>query len=77
MVSGGTIEIVCLRLVWWRGGRCGGDWHGECFCVCVCGCCGLVFGFGCCVVYGFGGSMVASFLWLLWWFLGGSCCGQS
>ena len=33
--------------------------------VCVCGCCGLVFGFGCCVVYGFGGSMVASFLWLL------------
>ena len=28
-----------------------------------------VFGFGCCVVFGFGGSMVANFLWLLWWFL--------
>ena len=24
-----------------------------------------VFGFGCCVVSGFGGSMVAGFLWLL------------
>ena len=35
------------------------------------------FGFGCCVVSGFGGSMVASFFWLLWWFLGGSCCGRS
>ena len=36
-----------------------------------------VFGFGCCVVSGFGGSMVAGFLWLLWWFLGGSCCGKA
>ena len=34
MVVGGMVEIVCLRLVWWCGGRCGGDWcgdwHGEC-----------------------------------------------
>ena len=34
MVVGGMVEIVCLRLVWWCGGRRGGDWcgdwHGEC-----------------------------------------------
>ena len=64
------IGVVAWRSVWWRLA-----WR-VFLCVCVV-CCGLVFGFGCCVVYGFGGSMVASFLWLLWWFLGGSCCGQS
>ena len=36
-----------------------------------------VSGFGCCVVPRFGGGMVASFLSLLWRFLGGSCCGCS
>ena len=23
MVAGGTVEIICLRLAWWRGGRRG------------------------------------------------------
>ena len=29
MVAGGTVEIVCLRLAWWRGGWLGRDWHGD------------------------------------------------
>ena len=70
MVVGGMVEIVCLRLVWWCGGRRGGDWrgdwHGECsFFFFFWWLLWPVFGFGCCVVSGFGGSMVAGFLWLL------------
>ena len=29
MLASGMVEIVCLRLAWWRGGRRGGDWRGD------------------------------------------------
>ena len=80
IVAGGTVEILCLRLAWWRGGWHGGDWrgdrHGECFFFFFFWVWLLwpMFGFGCCVVSGFGGSMVAGFLW---WFIGGSCVAEA
>ena len=63
MVASGMVEIVCLRLAWRPA------WRVFFFFLLLLLLLWPVFGFGCCVVFGFGGSMVASFLWLLWWFL--------
>ena len=88
MVAGGTVEIVCLRLAWWRGGWRGRDWHGDqhgegfffsffVFFFFCCGCCGQCLGL---VVVWFLGLVVA--WWLVFFgccggFVGGSCCGRS
>ena len=79
-------QVARLTSMWQHGRWHGGDWHRDqhrefffffffffFFCVVVV----ANVWVGCSVVSRFGGGMVASFLWLLWRFLGGSYCGYS